>query len=129
MAKGSSRRPKPDDEGQVLSTADSLDRLSNWVYLIGYTALLVAPAIWTYQFYHWLRWDRWKPIRVADGLAWLGVEPPEARWKSFQLWIDWVVETALSGTLAGFILSSLVLYTMWADTRRAARFRRYPSTP
>lgn len=124
MAKRRSGKPKPDDEGQVFTTADPVNRLGNWVYGVGYTALLIVPAIWTYQFYHWVRWDTWKAITVADGLSCLGLDRPHAKWKSIQGWIDWVVETAISGTLAGLILGSIILYTMWADAQHAAALRR-----
>src|SRR4051794_7594146 len=88
-------------------------------------AMLKEPQRgWTlklYQIFHWLKWGRWRPIPLAEGLKWIGLREPRLAWGSAKKVLHWLLTLPLSLALGVFIIGVMLAYSEVADRTATSR--------
>src|SRR5689334_8714371 len=88
--------------------------VGGYVFPVSVLALLVTPAILTYQIYYWLRWGDWQSIAMSDALRWAGAGEPHFAWAGVQKISDLVMALPFSAAWFFVVLGLLVGFIEWA---------------
>jgi hypothetical protein len=98
-----------------------IEKAGGVIYPLGVLGLYIVPAIWAYQIFHWLKWGRWRPIPLAEGLKWIGLREPRLAWGSAQKVLHWLLNLPLSLALGVFIIGVMLAYSEVADRTATSR--------